>query len=301
MPSWHGAQVTRFLRGNGANAVASLQEMLAQQLQANVLHFNASIAAVGQAQDWQAALSCLRMMEVHQVKKDTITYNTCMTTCTKVTELQKSLALYGDMSRLEVYKDRFTYSATIKVCEKMTQWPLVLCLMQDMQERNVTRDEVIYNATITSLREKWVSWRPICARAGWLKVDGLAQEACKTKNHMCHMSLYCHCILSCEDLWFMIRQLYVLLLVYTEYWFIILPLFVVKPFGCPGKKMEMHFNGTMCIYTYIYIHTCFLNPTMTHQWTSWYPPEKSSSKKGACLTLLLQYGDEETAKGFSEL
>ena len=152
---WNPARAARFLRGEGAHAVASLQEMLTQQLQVNAFHFNASIAAVGHAQEWQAAIHCLRLMDLNQVKRDTVTYNTCMTICTKVSEFQKSLALYSDMSRVGVSKDRFTYSATIKVCERMNQWPLVICLMQDMQRGNVPRDEVIYNASIASMREKW--------------------------------------------------------------------------------------------------------------------------------------------------
>ncbi|CAL1150775.1 unnamed protein product [Cladocopium goreaui] len=126
------------------SALRLLEEMQEKQLQADVISCSSAMRACRGA--WQRAMEVLEFMHATSMRLDVISYNSAITSCTSCEKSwQAALHLLRSMADVKLRPVTNSYNAAISACGG--HWQHALLLLQELGQR---ADAVSYAACISS-------------------------------------------------------------------------------------------------------------------------------------------------------
>ncbi|CAE7680961.1 unnamed protein product [Symbiodinium sp. CCMP2456] len=135
-------------------------DFLAQvQPSADIVVFNAAIAACGKAGRWRQAQNVLQDAMHLNLTPDIVTWNTMLAAWARCSEWHRSLHLFADMraglpgtTRSLPDPDLITYNSVINACAKGACWKEALAVYTELDEHDsVTADEQSSNSLLNAL------------------------------------------------------------------------------------------------------------------------------------------------------
>ncbi|CAL1141905.1 unnamed protein product [Cladocopium goreaui] len=131
----------------------SLQEML---LQPTVVTLSAMITGVALA--WQLAMEFLREIREQQLQGNLVAYNAAISSCEKASQWTWALHLQQEAAAESLHPNVITCSAAVSACEKAAEWEPALSLLLCAGKQQVEKNLVTYNAFLGACQNAW-QWK----------------------------------------------------------------------------------------------------------------------------------------------
>eukprot|EP00435_Cladocopium_sp_Y103_P031349 s1565_g7.t3 len=136
----------------------SLQEML---LQPTVVTLATMIT--GMANAWQLAMEFLREIREQQLQGNMVAYNAAISSCEKASQWTWALHLQQWAAAESLHPNVITYSAAVSACEKAAEWEPALSLLLCADKQQVEKNLVTYNAFLGACQNAWQWKRSLAA------------------------------------------------------------------------------------------------------------------------------------------
>lgn len=105
-----------------------------------------------EANQWTWALTILSAMSSNFVEADVVTYNACVAACEKGSQWQQVLSLMGEMQMASVLANLITYNAAITACANVLVWFHALCLLQLANTEQLQANVISYSEAVRACR-----------------------------------------------------------------------------------------------------------------------------------------------------
>lgn len=131
-------------------AVSLLEALKTEQLEADLIVYNAVMSACSRASAWKPALALLESLDMESLQSDLITYSVCISACSKADEWRNALQLLEGLEDTDQQADLWIYSAAINACGRGEQWQQSVALLSKMQQDQLEADIIAYSTVISS-------------------------------------------------------------------------------------------------------------------------------------------------------
>lgn len=91
-------------------------------------------------------------MSSNFVEADVVTYNACVAACEKGSQWQQVLSLMGEMQMASVLANLITYNAAITACANVLVWFHALCLLQLANTEQLQANVISYSEAVRACR-----------------------------------------------------------------------------------------------------------------------------------------------------
>ena len=115
-------------------------------------HSILSFCSLLEANQWTWALTILSAMSSNSVEADVVTYNACVAACEKGSQWQQVLSLMGEMQMASVLANLITYNAAITACANVLVWLHTLCLLQHAEREQLQANVISYSEAVRACK-----------------------------------------------------------------------------------------------------------------------------------------------------
>lgn len=117
----------------------------------SVVTFNAAMNAAGKGTEWQQALLLLEDLRAEELQADVITFNSLITACAKSSEWQLAVCLFSEAAQ-EVVPSIITYNSVLDACKEAGLWQLALSLLEASECRATV---VTFSTALSACQSQW--------------------------------------------------------------------------------------------------------------------------------------------------
>ena len=118
-----------------------LQQLLDQDVEANVVSFNAAISACEKRGEWQMARNLMNVLDQRGIEADGITLNASISSCEKGTQWPSAVLLL-ELAQMSSPPSMISFNATISACQKAAQWHQARTVLMDLHSLQVQADAI---------------------------------------------------------------------------------------------------------------------------------------------------------------
>eukprot|EP00929_Paragymnodinium_shiwhaense_P028303 TRINITY_DN16431_c0_g1_i1.p1 TRINITY_DN16431_c0_g1~~TRINITY_DN16431_c0_g1_i1.p1 ORF type:complete len:739 (+),score=69.95 TRINITY_DN16431_c0_g1_i1:183-2399(+) len=132
------------------NAVAQLQSIALQGLQATVVSYSAVASSFVESSAWRKGLRLVEQASSTQVQVNAVMYNPVVNSCGRSAAWCTAVALVLGMTRMHVSPTTSTFNVAVAALKEGTLWVVATALLETMLEGRVAGDAITYNNMLTT-------------------------------------------------------------------------------------------------------------------------------------------------------
>ena len=118
----------------------------------SVVTFNAAMNACGKGFEWQQALVLLQDLRAEELQADVITFNSLISACAKSSEWQLAACFFSEAAK-EVVPSIITYNSVLDACKQAGLWQLALSLLE--ASMHLTATVVTFSTALSACQSQW--------------------------------------------------------------------------------------------------------------------------------------------------
>lgn len=133
-------------------ALRLLRDMPKLGIVPDIYNYNVVVRAFGQNGQWEEAIGLLREAESTGIAVDDICYCAVIKACGEALQWEKAWGLFREMPSKGVRPNSAVYSSIIKACGRCGQWQLSMALLREMRSKGNRPTTRAYTAALGILR-----------------------------------------------------------------------------------------------------------------------------------------------------
>lgn len=128
----------------------ALSMLMALGSHSDLITFSAAISACENAQKWNQAMALLNELQIQRLEANLIVYNAVLSACEKASQWQQVLFLFREVTE-KLVANVVTYTAVISACERSKHWQHALDFFHHMKVKTVKPNAITCASTLEAI------------------------------------------------------------------------------------------------------------------------------------------------------